>query len=111
MADRTEWDAATRRQRQLAVAADAEVRRRHSGQYYAPLRSAEPAPATGAQRAELTLTAGDCHSSPTVTNVTHHAVPVSLAAIGSPSWSLIARGRHVRIQDDVAHRPGQARSA
>jgi hypothetical protein len=32
-----------------------------------------------------------CHSSPTVTNVTHHAAPVSLAAIGSPSWSLIAR--------------------
>jgi hypothetical protein len=59
MADRTEWDAATRRQRQLAVAADAEVRRRHPGQYYAPLRSAEPWPATRAQRAELTLTAGE----------------------------------------------------
>jgi hypothetical protein len=59
MADRTEWDAATRRQRQLAVAADAEVRRRHPGQYFAPLRSAEPWPATGAQRAELTLTAGE----------------------------------------------------
>jgi hypothetical protein len=59
MADRTEWDAATRRQRQLAVAADAEVRRRHPGQYFAPLRSAEPAPATGAQQAELTLTAGE----------------------------------------------------
>jgi hypothetical protein len=41
------------------VAADAEVRRRHPGQYFAPLRSAEPWPATGAQRAELTLTAGE----------------------------------------------------
>jgi hypothetical protein len=41
------------------VAADAELRRRHPGQYYAPLRSAEPAPATGAQRAELTMTAGE----------------------------------------------------
>ena len=59
MADRTEWDAATRQQRQLAVAADAEVRRRHPGQYFAPLRSAEPAPATGAQHAEFTLTAGE----------------------------------------------------
>ena len=59
MADRTEWEAATRQQRQLAVAADAEMRRRHPGQYFAPLRSAEPAPATGAQRAELTMTAGE----------------------------------------------------
>jgi hypothetical protein len=59
MADRTEWEAATRQQRQLAVAADAELRRRHPGQYYAPLRSAEPAPATSAQRAELTMTTGE----------------------------------------------------
>jgi conjugative relaxase-like TrwC/TraI family protein len=59
MADRTEWVAATRQQRHLAVAADAELRRRHPDQYYAPLRSAEPAPATSAQRAELTLTAGE----------------------------------------------------
>jgi hypothetical protein len=29
------------------------------GQYFAPLRSAEPRPATGAQRTELTLTAGE----------------------------------------------------
>ena len=59
MADRTEWEAATRQQRHLAVAADAELRCRHPGQYHAPLRSAEPAPATGAQRAELTMTAGE----------------------------------------------------
>jgi hypothetical protein len=56
MADRADWDAATRAQRHLAVAADAELRRRHPGQYYPPLRSAEPGPATGNQRAELTLT-------------------------------------------------------
>ena len=56
MADRADWDTATRAQRQLAVAADAELRRRHPGQYFSPLRSAEPEPATGAQRAELTLT-------------------------------------------------------
>jgi hypothetical protein len=59
MADRTEWDAATRRQRQLAVAADAELRRRHPGRYFGPLRSAEPGPATSTQRAGLTMTAGE----------------------------------------------------
>jgi hypothetical protein len=58
MADRADWDTATRAQRHLAVAADAELRRRHPGQHYPPLRSAEPQPATGAQRDELTLTAG-----------------------------------------------------
>jgi hypothetical protein len=58
MADRADWDAATRAQRHLAVAADAELRRRHPGQRFTPLRSAEPQAATDAQRAELTLTAG-----------------------------------------------------
>jgi hypothetical protein len=56
MADRADWDTATRAQRQLAVAADAELRRRHPGQYFSPLRSAEPEPVTGTQRDELTLT-------------------------------------------------------
>jgi conjugative relaxase-like TrwC/TraI family protein len=58
MADRADWDAATRAQRHLAVAADAELRRRHPEQNYPPLRSAEPPPATQAQREELALTAG-----------------------------------------------------
>ena len=57
MEDRAEWDAATRAQRHLAIASDAELRRRRPGQRFAPLRSAEPQPATDAQRAELTLTA------------------------------------------------------
>jgi hypothetical protein len=57
MVDRADWDAATRTQRHLAVAADAELRRRHPGQRYPPLRSAEPQGATQAQRDELTLTA------------------------------------------------------
>ena len=59
MADRADWDAATRAQRHLAVAADIELRRRHPGQQYPPLRSAEPPPATQAQRDELTLTTGE----------------------------------------------------
>ena len=59
MADRADWEQATRQQRQLAVAADAELRRRHPGQQHPPRRSAEPQPATQEQRAELTLTAGE----------------------------------------------------
>jgi hypothetical protein len=59
MADRQDWEQATRLQRQLAVAADAELRRRHPGQQHPPLRSAEPEPATQEQRAELTLTTGE----------------------------------------------------
>jgi hypothetical protein len=56
MADRADWDQATRAQRQLAVAADAELRHRHPGRYFARLRSAEPQAVTDAQRDELNLT-------------------------------------------------------
>jgi conjugative relaxase-like TrwC/TraI family protein len=59
MDDRAEWDRATAQQRRLAVAADAELRRRHPDQRFEPLRSAEPEPGTKAQRDELTLTAGE----------------------------------------------------
>jgi hypothetical protein len=55
MADRAAWDQATRAQRQLAAAADAELRRRHPGQYFSPLRSAEPEPATQTRRDEHTV--------------------------------------------------------
>ncbi len=59
MADRADWEAATRSQRHLAVAADAELRRRHPSQPFPPLRSAEPEPATETQRTELSLTPGE----------------------------------------------------
>ena len=59
MADRADWEQATRAQRHLAIAADAELRRRHPERQYPPLRSAEPEPATDVQRAEVTLTAGE----------------------------------------------------
>ena len=59
MADRADWEAATRAQRNLAVAADSELRRRHPDQPFPPLRSAEPEPATDTQRAGLTLTPGE----------------------------------------------------
>ena len=58
MADRADWENGTVQQRHLAIAADAELRRRHPAQHYPPLRSAEPQPATDAQRDELSLTAG-----------------------------------------------------
>ena len=58
MADRADWEAATRAQRHLAVAADAELRRRHPEQRFTSLRSAEPQAATDAQRADLAVTAG-----------------------------------------------------
>jgi hypothetical protein len=59
MADRDDWEKATAQQRHLAVAADAELRRRHPDEHYPPLRSAEPEPATSDQREELTRTAGE----------------------------------------------------
>jgi hypothetical protein len=43
---RQEWEHATERSRRLAIAADAELRRRHPRQKIEPLRSAEPAPAS-----------------------------------------------------------------
>jgi hypothetical protein len=58
MEDRAAWDRATAQQRRLAVAADAELRRRHPDQRFESLRSAEPEPATEDQREELTPTAG-----------------------------------------------------
>jgi conjugative relaxase-like TrwC/TraI family protein len=59
MTDRADWDRATRQQRHLAVAADAELRRRHPDRPYEPLRSAEPELPTEAQRDELTFTTGE----------------------------------------------------
>ena len=59
MADRADWERATRQQRHQAVTADAELRQRHPDQHYPPLRSAEPQPPTRAQRDELTFTAGE----------------------------------------------------
>jgi hypothetical protein len=46
VAARQEWEHATERSRRLAIAADAELRRRHPGRKIEPLRSAEPAPAS-----------------------------------------------------------------
>ena len=56
MDDRLEWEHATEHSRHLAVAADAELRRRHPDQRIEPLRSGEPAVVSDTDRAELTLT-------------------------------------------------------
>jgi hypothetical protein len=50
MASRQDWEHATARSPQLAIAADAELRRRHPDHKIEPLRSAEPAPASDAER-------------------------------------------------------------
>ena len=59
MSDRCEWERATEQTRHLAVAADAELRRRHPDQAIEPLRSAEPEPASDTQREELNLAADE----------------------------------------------------
>src|SRR5262249_52307295 len=53
MADRQKWEHATARSRRLAIAADAELRRRHPEQKIEPLRSAEPGPISGTEREQL----------------------------------------------------------
>jgi hypothetical protein len=50
MADRQQWDQATVGPRRPATAADAELRRRHPDRKIEPLCSAEPAPASDAER-------------------------------------------------------------
>jgi hypothetical protein len=56
MADRRAWEYATAGSRHLAVAADAELRRRYPSQQIEPLRSAEPAPVSATERGQLNLT-------------------------------------------------------
>jgi hypothetical protein len=59
MADRADWEEATRQQRQLAIVADAELRRRHPDQHHPTLRSAEPQPNTRDQHDEPALSTHD----------------------------------------------------
>ena len=59
MEDRAEWERVTEHGRRLAVAADAELRRRHPEQEIEPLRSAEPEPVSEAEHDELVPQAGD----------------------------------------------------
>ena len=56
MDDRHEWERATQHSRHLAIAADAELRRRHPAQQIRPLQSAEPETVSDAQREDLVLT-------------------------------------------------------
>jgi len=56
MTDRTEWEHATEHSRRLAIAADAELRRRHPETSIEPLHSAEPLPVNDTDHEQLTLT-------------------------------------------------------
>jgi hypothetical protein len=58
MDDRHDWEQATQHYRRLAIAADAELRRRHPHQRIEPLRSAEPETVGEAQHEDLVLSAG-----------------------------------------------------
>ena len=53
MANRQEWEHATAGPRRLAIAADAELRRRHPHQKIEPLRSGEPATVSDTGREQL----------------------------------------------------------
>jgi len=55
LADRQEWEHTTASSRHLAVAADAELRRRHPGQQIERLRSAEPSLVSDTEREQLNL--------------------------------------------------------
>ncbi len=55
MDDRHEWEQATQHSRRLAIAADAELRRRHPHQRIEPLRSAEAETVNDGQREDLIL--------------------------------------------------------
>ena len=55
MTDRTEWEHATEHSCRLAIAADAELRRRHPETSIEPLHSAEPLPVNDTDREQLTL--------------------------------------------------------
>jgi len=57
MTARRDWEHATEQSRHLAIAADSELRRRHPGQRFEPLRSEEPV-VTDEERAQLDLTLG-----------------------------------------------------
>jgi hypothetical protein len=63
-ADYREWEHTTEGSRALAVAADAELRRREPGLALPPLAPAEPAPGTEPERAELDHGPGDGDRSP-----------------------------------------------
>jgi hypothetical protein len=54
--DRLGWEHATAHSRRLAIAADAELRRRHPDLKIQPLHSAEPVPVSNIDRGQLTLT-------------------------------------------------------
>ena len=58
MSNRHDWEQATAGALRLAIAADAELRRRHPYQKIEPLRSAEPAPVGDAEREQGRLAPG-----------------------------------------------------
>ena len=98
-ADRQDWEHATAASRHLAIAADAELRRRHPGHKIEPLRSAEPVPDTDTERdgrpSQTATRIGDLaaqhHAFRQTTGQRHRMTPrknLDWAALGDtlPSW-------------------------
>ena len=63
-ANRQEWEQATADARRLAIAADAELRRRYPGRIIEPLRSAEPTRIDDPELDRLKPASGGIHSEP-----------------------------------------------
>jgi hypothetical protein len=61
---RREWEHATDPARRLAIAADAELRRRHPGQRFEPLRSAEPIVSNEERRQVVLAPRSETHQKP-----------------------------------------------
>lgn len=91
MDDRAAWEAASRQQRQAAVAADAELRRRHPDQPWEPLRSAEPEPAIAARQADQ-----------------HQVTPAAITAMRPSTEELAAQHRaFIAKLEELADRVAQ----
>ena len=106
MADRQEWEQATAGSRRLAIAADAELRRRHPDQKIEPLRSAEPAPVGDRQRERVQRVSGEMltEAGPGIPDLTAQR-QATRAGIEEPSLLLVPGEDPVRDNSDKASFP------
>ena len=95
MADRQDWEQATADSRHLAIAADAELRRRHPDQKIKPLRSTEASPrsltlnATANSQRPGDLDPRPDRAAPCIPRETHRA-PASAGPCDDLDWSVFS---------------------
>ena len=98
MAAREEWEKATAGSRRLAIAADAELRRRHPCQEIEPLRSTEPTPvgdteleqahsAPDQEISQTTAWAPDIQTQPEEFRAALHSRQALTAPTADPGWN------------------------